>query len=391
MTTKNHKLEPLSGNYFLLIGAKISSLRADGVDVIRLDMGSPDFPPPADIVEALTQSATQADHHGYQPFFGHEPLRQAWADMYQRLFEVKLDPENEIVPLLGSKEGIFNLTLAYVNPDDLVLVPDPAYPIYERGARFAGGDVVFMPLLKDDGYLPNFSNISPDVARRARLLWLNYPNNPTTATAGSEFFASAVKFAKEYDILLCHDAAYCQVTFGGFKAPSILQVPGAEEVAVEFNSLSKSHNMAGWRVGAAVGNLHALQALRALKPHIDSGHFRPIMDAATYALTGDQSWIDERNETYRKRRDLVVQKLNALGLQAASPQASLYVWAPIPEGWSSEDFTNTLLEDTGVSLMPGSFFGAHGEGYVRISLVASSARITEAFDRISDWWLPAIK
>ena len=390
MKTFSKCMETLSPNYFTLVGAKISAMRADGRDVIRLDIGSPDLPPAPHILEALIQSASHSDHHGYQPFNGTPALRRAWAGMYKRVFDVELDPEYEIVSLIGSKEGIFHLTMACIEPGDVVLVPDPAYATYARGAHFAGGEVVFIPLLKELELLPDLSGIPPDIARRARLLWLNYPNNPTTATATLEFFSAAVAFAKEYEILLCHDAAYTQVTYEGYRAPSLLQVPSAKEVAVEFNTLSKSHNMAGWRVGVAVGNRQALGELRKLKPNVDSGHFLPIMDAATIALTEDQAWLNERNQVYRKRRDLVIQKLQTLGMPAASPRASLYVWSPVPEGWTSIDFTETILEKTGVSLTPGTVFGAQGEGYTRISLGAPTNRIIEGLERLTDWWLTTL-
>ena len=360
-------------------------MRADGRDVIRLDIGSPDLPPTPHILEALIRSASHSDHHGYQPFNGTPALRRAWAGMYQRIFDVEIDPEYEIATLIGSKEGIFHLTMACVEPGDIVLVPDPSYPSYARGAQFAGGKVVFIPLLKELELLPDLRGVSPDIARRARLLWLNYPNNPTAATATLEFFSAAVAFAQKHEILLCHDAAYTQVTYEGYRAPSLLQVPGAKEVAVEFNTLSKSHNMAGWRVGAAVGNRQALEELRKIKPNVDSGHFLPIMDAATVALTEDQSWLNERNEVYRKRRDLIIQRLHAIGLPAASPRASLYIWAPVPEGWTSMGFTEAILEETGVSLTPGIVFGSRGEGHIRISLGAPTNRIAAGLERLTDW------
>lgn len=390
MKNFSKRMETLPPNFYSLVGAKISAMRADGHDVIQLDIGSPDLPPASHIVEALIQSASHSNHHGYQPFNGTQALRRAWAGMYRRVFDVELDPEYEIVSLIGSKEGIFHLTLACIEPGDVVLVPDPAYATYARGAHFAGGKVVLMPLLKERELLPDIHSIPPDVARRARLLWLNYPNNPTTATATLEFFSAAVAFAKEYEILLCHDAAYTQVTYEGYKAPSLLQVAGAKEVAVEFNTLSKSHNMAGWRVGVAVGNRQALGQLRKLKPNIDSGHFLPIMDAAIVALMEDQAWLNERNEIYSKRRDLVIQRLHAIGMPAASPRASLYVWSPVPEGWTSMDFTETILEKIGVSLTPGTIFGSRGEGHIRISLGVPIDRIAEALERLTDWSLTTL-
>jgi len=390
MKTFSKHLRTLPKNYGALIDTKISAMKAEGRDVILLDIGSPDLPPAPHILEALVHSANQPSHHGYQSCNGTPALRQAWAGMYKRIFDVELDPETEIVPLLGSKEGIFHLTQVCVDHDEVVLVPDPGYPAYARDTLFAGGEVVYTNLLEEHGYLPDLYNIPPTIADRAHLLWLNYPNNPTAATASLEFFATAVAFAKEYEILLCHDAAYSQVIFDGYKAPSILQIPGAKDVSVEFNSLSKSHNMAGWRVGVVAGNPKVLEALRKLKPDIDNGLFLPIMDAAVAALTGDQGWLKERNEVYRKRRDLVVQGLRKLGLPTTCPKASIYVWAPIPEGWTSLNFTETVLERTGVSLTPGSLYGAQGEGYIRISLGAPIKRIAEGMERLTDWWTSTV-
>ena len=275
----------------LLLGPKIAALRASGSDVIRLDEGSPDLPPAPPIIDALARSAASPQNHSYQSHKGIPLLQEAWAEMYQRVFGVGLNPESEVFPLLGSKEGIFHLLLALVEPGDCVLVPDPGYITYSRGTLFAGGEPYFMPLLPENGYFPDLNAIPDDVIRRAKLLWLNYPNNPTATMATVDFFAKALAFARTHDLLICHDAAYAQVTFDGMRALSILEVPGAKEIAVEFNTLSKSHNMAGWRVGVAVGNPLVLQALFTLKSNADSSHFRPIMDAAVEAMTGDQGWL----------------------------------------------------------------------------------------------------
>lgn len=383
MKTSAARLESLNPQFFASLNQKIAALKASGSDIIRLDIGSPDLPPAPQIIEALHRSALKSDHHGYQSHNATEALRQAWADMYQQLYRVKLDPDLEIIPLLGSKEGIFHLTLAMVDPGDIVLIPDPGYLTYTQAALMAGGKPYYLPLFADSSFLPTLELIPKPVAQRAKLLWLNYPNNPTAATAPLEFFDTAVEFACKHNILLCHDAAYSQVTFDGYKAPSLLQIPGAEEVAIEFNTLSKSHNMAGWRVGAALGLAEALQALYRVKTNADSGHFLPVLEAATAALNGDQSWLTERNEIYRRRRDLVVSSLRKFSLTVESPQASLYIWAPIPPGWNSLDFTNTLLDQTGVSLTPGLVFGPHGDGYVRIALTETEQKINLAMQRIT--------
>jgi LL-diaminopimelate aminotransferase len=265
-------------------------------------------------------------------------------------------------------------------------VPDPGYVTYMSSALFAGGEPFAVVLRPQAGYLPDLKGIPEDIARRAKLLWLNYPNNPTGAVASHEFFQAAVDFAREYELVLCHDAAYIQVTFDGIRAPSVLEIKGSKEVAVEFNTLSKSHNMAGWRTGAAVGNPIALEALYRLKTHADSGHFLPIHEAAIEAMTGDQGFIHPRNAVYQKRRDIVVQALDALGANFAQPKGAMYVWCACPEGERSVDFTMALLEESGVSVAPGMMFGEQGEGYMRISLCVSEDRLSEAMGRMKDWW-----
>jgi len=368
---------------FARLGRRIAEFKAQGMDVIRLDIGSPDLPPPQPIINALCRSAHDPHHHGYAGYYGIPALRQAMAAYYQRRFGVTLDPDNEVVPLIGSKEGIVNIALAYLDPGDVALVPDPGYAPYTMGAYLASGRVETFPLLAERNYLPDLDAIPADLADRAKLIWLNYPNNPTGATATLEFFAEVVAFAREHDLLICHDAPYCDLTYDGYVAPSILQVEGAREVAIEFNSLSKMYNMAGWRVGMAVGNQQALEGLARVKTNIDSGIFRAIQDAAVEALTGDQSWLPERNAIYQERRDIILAGLAAVGIHARKPEASLYVWAPVPEGYTSDDFATRLLEEKGVSVAPGTVFGAHGEGYMRISLGAATERIREAMERLA--------
>jgi LL-diaminopimelate aminotransferase len=373
-----------STHFFAAQEARIRELQAAGKDVIRLDIGSPDLPPAPHILAALTQAAGRADSHGYQPHAGPLALRQAWAEMYWRLYGVEIDPDRQLTLLLGSKEGIFHLAMALVDPGQVVLVPDPGYPTYARGALFAGGEPHFLPLTADRHYLPDLDAIPPQVIRRARMLWLNYPNNPTGATATLDFFARAVAFGRAHGLLVCHDAAYAQVTFEDYQAPSLLQVPGASEVALEFNTLSKSHNMAGWRVGAALGNPQALQALYRLKTNLDSGHFGPVLSAATAALAGDQGWLPARNAVYQQRRDLVLGGLRAVGLQPETPRAALYVWCPTPPGVTALAFAAAALERAQVSLAPGTVFGAHGEGYVRLALTAPADRLAQAMERLAE-------
>jgi LL-diaminopimelate aminotransferase len=385
MKTATQRLSQLAPQYFAALQNRLAALQTSGFDVIRLDVGSPDMPPAPHITEALIRSAALPDTHGYISHQGPHFLRSAWAELYRRQFGVILDMEAEIVPLLGSKEGIFHLSQALLEPGDVALVPDPAYPTYSMGAHFAGAETYFMPLLLERGYLPDFQAIPQDILLRSKLLWLNYPANPTAAIAPASFFAEALEFARRHDLLVCHDAAYSLVTFDGYQAPSILQEPGAKDQAIEFNTLSKSYNMAGWRVGAALGNRAALRSLSALKTHADSNHFLPILSASAVAMTGDQSWLVERNQVYVQRRDLVVNALNRLGLSVSSPQASLYVWSPVPTGWTAEAFTATVLEKAHLSLTPGTVFGRQGQGYVRITLTAPGERIAEGMQRLESW------
>jgi LL-diaminopimelate aminotransferase len=361
-----------------------------GLDVIRLDIGNPDMPPPDDVIETLCRAARQPDGHGYPGYRGIPALRRAIAAYYDERFGVELDPDNEVLPLIGSKEGLINLALAYLGLGDLALVPDPCYAPYARGAILAGAKVHTFPLLPERDFLPDLDAIPPQVAGSATLIWLNYPNNPTGATVDLGTLARAVDFARQHDLLLCHDAPYVDVTYDGYQAPSLLQVPGALDVAVEFNSLSKTANMAGWRVGMAAGNAQALKALAQVKSNIDSGIFRPLQEAAIEALSVDRGWLADRNRIYQERLELLAEALRGLGLEPPCPRATLYLWTRIPGGdagetslrWTSQGFATTLLEETGIAVAPGSFFGPGGEGYVRVSATAPTARIREARRRL---------
>lgn len=367
---------------FAKLGRRIVEMKAEGRDVIRLDIGSPDLPPPDFITDALNQSLRDPSHHGYGGYYGTPELRRAMASYYEKRFGIRLHPDKEVAPLIGSKEGIANVALAFVDPGEAVLVPDPGYPTYGLGTVLSGGKPVPMPLLEENDFLPDLDAIPQDIARSAKILWLNYPNNPTGAVASLEFFERVVAFARRNALLVCHDNPYCDVVFDGYTAPSILQVPGAMDVALEFNSLSKTYNMAGWRVGMAVGNAVAVEALARTKTNIDSGIFVPIQDAAVVALTGDQSWLVERNGVYQERRDLILAALQEIGIQASEPRASLYIWARVPRGYTSAEFATRLLEEAAVSVTPGSAFGQHGEGYIRISLGMDTTRICVAMERL---------
>jgi LL-diaminopimelate aminotransferase len=341
------------------------------------------------VVDALCRGVRRADSHGYAGYRGIPALRQAVADHYAKRFGVRLDPEREVVPLMGSKEGLVLLSLALLDPGDRVLVPDPGYAPYARGARLAEAEVVPLPLHADRGFLPDLNAVPADVADRAALLWLNYPNNPTGAVADLTFYKQAVDFARAHGLLLCHDAPYSDVTYDGYVAPSVLQIPGAREVAVEFNSLSKAYNMAGWRVGMAVGNADALATLAQLKSNVDSGHFRPVQEAATAALRTEADWIAGRNAVYAERMTLLHDALTAAGISVPRPRATLYLWAPIATDETSEAFARALLYETGVAVAPGSFFGPGGEGYVRISVTAPTPRVRDAAERLRRYFSTA--
>ncbi|MEN8097982.1 MAG: aminotransferase class I/II-fold pyridoxal phosphate-dependent enzyme [Chloroflexota bacterium] len=361
----------------------VEAARESGLDVIRLDMGNPDLPPPDEVIETLSQSAHREDRHGYPGYRGKPALREAIAEYYRERFGVGLDPESQVVPLIGSKEGLINLSLALLDPGDLILVPDPGYAPYTLGATMAGAEVYSFPLLLEQGFLPDLESIPSEIADRAVLMFLNYPNNPTGATADLQFFEQAVVFAREHNLLLCHDAPYCDVTFDNYIAPSMLQVSGAADVVVEFNSWSKTWNMAGWRMGMAVGNAAALAALAQVKSNIDSGIFWPIQEAAVQAFATESEWIAERNRIYQQRLDILLEGLSAAGLVANRPRATFYTWTKVPP--PSEQFALALLKDTGVALAPGTFFGPGGEGYVRIALTAPADRIHEAMIRLQNW------
>lgn len=379
------KLENLPPYLMAEANRRIAAMRAKGVDVIDLGMGNPDLPTPDFIVEALCNAARDPKNHGYPNYYGIPELRQGFAHLYARRWNVSLDPAKEVVPLIGSKEGLVHLTNVLCNPGDIVLVPDPGYPVYRIAAILAGADVYPVPLLEENNYLPDLDAIPLWVAKRARLLWLNYPNNPTSAVANTSFFARVIEFARQYGIVVAHDNAYADVCFDGYRAPSFLEVDGAKEVGVEFYSLSKTYNMAGWRVGAVVGNADVVQAVARVKTNVDSGIFTPIQHAAVAALGGDQSWIQERNAIYQHRRDLVMEALRAAGIRAAVPKASLYVWGSVSGPGSSMEFSLRLLEQTGVWLTPGSGFGEQGEGYFRLSLAAPDDRLSEAVRRLAEF------
>jgi LL-diaminopimelate aminotransferase len=353
-----------------------------GVDVISLGIGDPDLPTPPHIVEALKRTAATPANHRYPDYEGLLRFRESASNWYKRRFEVTLDPNREVCALIGSKEGIANFPVATVDPGDIVLIPDPGYPVYYSGCVFNGGEPYFMPLRRENAFLPDLNAIPKEVARRARLMWLNYPNNPTAATAELGFLQDAVRFCLANDIILAHDFAYSEMAFDGYRAPSLMQVEGARECAVEFHSLSKTYSMTGWRVGFVVGNDKLIGALGKVKTNVDSGVFQAVQEAAIAALDGGDEKVREYCAIYKERRDLMVEALRALGLACDVPRATFYIWAQVPHGHTSVSFTERVLKETGVVITPGSGFGKGGEGYVRFSLTVPSERLKEAVERI---------
>jgi LL-diaminopimelate aminotransferase len=376
------RIESLPPYMFAELDRKLGEKRAAGIDVISLGIGDPDTPTPRHIVDALQRAAEDPTTHRYPSYYGMPALREAIAGWIRDRFGVDLDPDTEVQPLIGSKEGVAHLPVAVVDPGDEVLVPDPGYPAFAIGTLLAGGTPVSMPLTADGQFLPDLPSVP--VSRATRLLWLNYPSNPTAAVAEPEFYEEAVAFAREHDLLLAHDAAYSELTYDGFTAPSVLQVPGAKDVAVEFGSLSKTYNMTGWRVGWIVGNADVVRALATVKTNIDSGIFNAVQQAAIAALTGPQEVVEQLRAVYQKRRDLVVGTLNSLGWDLESPRGSIYVWLPTRDTMSSAEFCELLLDRARVAVSPGSGYGAAGEGYARISLTVPDDRLAEALDRIRE-------
>lgn len=365
-----------------IVGKLIRAKMAQGIDVIQLSSGDPDLPTPRPVVETLREAVLDPTYHRY-PFSFRTDLHQAVATWYQNRFHVTLDPASEVLMLAGSQEGIGHLGLAVMEPGAVAIVTDPAYGSYTRATQFAGGEVYLLPIHPEDGYLPNLAHIPADVLTKTRLLWLNYPNNPTGAIAPLSFFEEVVAFAKKHDILVCHDNAYSDIAFDGYQAPSFLAVEGAKEVGIEINTLSKAFNMAGWRVGMAVGNAAVLAAMGAVHHNSSMGLFGPVQLAAIEALTGDQSWMEERNRVYQERRDIVVAGLRGMGMEVESPRATLYVWAKLPPGYDdSFAFAQRLLHETGVWISSGSFFGNGGRAYMRATLTLPTARLEEAMARL---------
>ena len=379
------RIENLPPYLFVEISRKIAEKRAQGEDVISLGIGDPDIPTPSHVIERLCQAAQDPQNHRYPESEGLPEFRNNIAQWYKGRFGVTLDPDREVLPLIGAKDGIGHIALCFIDPGDIALVPDPGYPVYSIGTMFAGGSSYYMPLIEDNDFLPDLDNIPADIARKAKVLWINYPNNPTAAVAELEYLERVVAFANKYDIAVCHDGPYTEVAFDGYRPVSFLEVAGAKDVGVEIHSLSKSYNMTGWRVGMAVGNAGIIDALRRVKSNLDSGIPQAIQYAAMEALTGSQDCVKEHNEIYQRRRDRLLQILNQIGLKAKPPRASLYIWARVPDGYNSIEFATTLLDEAGVVVTPGVSYGKHGEGYIRLSLTIPDERLEEAMVRLMAW------
>ena len=376
------RIEKLPPYLFAEIDRKVAEAKARGADIISFGVGDPDLPTPEPVVAALSEAARDPATHRYPSYTGMPEFRQAVADWYARRFDVKLDADEEIQPLVGSKEGIFHLPVAFIDPGDVALVPDPGYPVYETGTILAGGEAHLMPLLADNAFLPDFESIPDEILDRARVMWLNYPSNPTAATAERDFFARAVEFCAEHDLLLAHDAAYTEITFDGFVAPSVLEVEGAMDHAVEFHSLSKTYHMTGWRIGWVAGAPKAIEAIKRLKTNIDSGVFDAVQRAGIVALESGEEHLRAAVDRYQRRRDLLCEGLRSMGVEVQAPRGSIYVWVPVPEGHTSESFTKHLLDEAAIVVAPGNGYGPSGEGFVRFSLTLDDDRLQEGVERL---------
>lgn len=380
----SERLEQIPPYLFAEIDRKIAEAKAKGIDIISLGIGDPDTPTLPPVVEEMHKAIDNPKNHDYPPYNGTEKFRKGACEWMKNRFGVELDPDKEMLANIGSKEAIAHVFFAYVDKGDYTLVPDPGYPVYHNATIFAGGTPYEMPLLEENGYLPDFDRIPEDIAKKSKIMFLNYPNNPTGAVADLDFFKKAVDFCKKYDILLCSDMAYSEMTYDGYKAPSVLQVEGAKDVAIEFYSHSKSYNMTGWRVGFVCGNADAIKALGTIKNNIDSGTFKAIQDAATAAFTVDAKYINDLNKMYQERRDAAEEGFRELGWSVKPSKATFYLWLPVPKGMSSEEFVTIMLEKAHVVVPPGNGYGKYGEGYFRVALTKDVDTIKECIRRMKE-------
>jgi len=373
---------------FVTISRTIAAKRAEGIDVISFGIGDPDRETPGFILDALDKGTRNTPNHRYPETEGLPEFRKSVTDWYERRFGIALNPETEAISVIGAKEGIGHAALAFLNPGDIAIMPDPAYPVYDVGTIFAGGVSYKVPMHEEAGWQLDLDDIPTEVADKAKILWLNYPNNPTGGIASIEYFQKVVQYAKAHDLIVLHDNCYSEVTYDGYDAPSFLQADGAMDIGMEFHSLSKTFNMTGWRVGAAVGNADLIEALRVIKSNLDSGVPQAVQEMGIEALNNHGDWVIENNRGYQDRRDKVVEALRSIGLAVITPQAGLYVWTRVPEGYSSEQFANALLEERDIVVTPGSSYGQAGEGYIRLSLTLSDDRVAEGLARLQDWKIP---
>jgi LL-diaminopimelate aminotransferase len=379
---KAKRIEQIPPYLFAEIDRKKVEMRRKGMDLIDLGIGDPDLPTPGPIIERLKKAAGDPKNHRYPSYEGMIDFRTAVAQWYERRFGVHLNPGTEVLSLIGSKEGIAHIPLAFVNPGEIVLVPSPGYPVYRVATLFAGGIPHFLPLRKENGFLPNLSEVPKKVAEKARILFINYPNNPTSAVAERSFFEEVVAFAQRYQLIVCHDAAYSEVAFDGYRPVSFLEIDGAKEVGIEFHSLSKTFNMTGWRIGFAVGHEDIVSGLGQVKTNIDSGLFQAIQEAGIEALNRLDTPLPEIIQIYEKRRDVMVKGLREIGLEVDPPKATFYLWIQIPRGYTSAQFASLLLEQGGIVATPGNGFGEAGEGYIRMALTVDETRLKEAIERL---------
>jgi LL-diaminopimelate aminotransferase len=382
MFKQAERISQLPPYLFKEIDDKKKRMMEKGVDIIDLGIGDPDLPTPLHIIEAMAGAVKDPENHRYPSYSGMEGFRYAIAEWYQRRFSVKLDPEGEVIVLIGAKEGIAHISLAFIDPGDIALTPTPAYPVYHIGTLFAGGKPHFLPLLAKNGFQPDLAAIPPEVAEMAKMIWINYPNNPTAAVAERDFFESIVAFGHRYGIMVCHDLTYSEIALDGYKPMSLLEVDGAKEIGIEFHSLSKTFNMTGWRIAFAVGNREAIQGLGAIKSNLDSGVFQAIQIAGIEALKSHWEGISEIVKVYERRRDIMVRGLTDSGFKVNPPKATFYLWVPVPNPYTSIDLATRLLEEAGVVVTPGNGFGPAGDGYIRIALTQDEKRLSEAAERI---------
>ena len=384
----SRRLDKLPPYLFVEISRTIARNKAEGEEVISFGIGDPDIPTPQHIIDRLIKASRVPANHRYPETDGLPELRRAVAHWYEKRFGVVLDPDKEVLPLIGAKEGIGHVAFCFIDPGDVALVPDPGYPVYSVATMLAGGEAHWMPLLEENGWLPDLDSIPSYVANNARCMWINYPNNPTSAVAPEEFYQRVVQFAQKYDVAVLHDAAYSEVAYEDYLPPSFMQFDGAKDIGLEFHSLSKTYNMTGWRLGMAVGNAQMINALFRLKSNLDSGIPQAVQEMAIEALTGPQDAVQQNNAIYQRRRDRVVDALHKLGLQVDTPKASLYVWARVPEGFTSAEFAAKLLEERAIVVTPGSSYGRYGEGYIRLSLTTPDDEIEKGLERLDTWRIP---